>query len=112
MGAKPSDSPPRSEADIPSDNTSDAVNTVIKSNENVTKAEEKYNRSKHFWAIIITLAITGLLRAHEKTVVTIALPYIVRQLDLGENYIWVTSAFFLTGYDYQSSSPAYDSRSI
>ncbi|KAK4161769.1 MFS general substrate transporter [Cladorrhinum sp. PSN259] len=56
-----------------------------------------FNRSKGFWAIMATLSVIGLLSALENTVVTTALPFIATQLDLGDNYIWVTNAFFLSG---------------
>ncbi|KAK3987326.1 MFS general substrate transporter [Cladorrhinum sp. PSN332] len=56
-----------------------------------------FNRSKRFWAIMATLSVIGLLSALENTVVTTALPYIATQLDLGDDYIWVTNAFFLSG---------------
>ena len=55
-------------------------------------------RGFRFWAIIASLCITGLLSALENTVVTTSLPTIVRDLNLGDNYIWVTNVFFLTRY--------------
>jgi len=58
----------------------------------------KFNKSLRFWAIIATLCVIGLLSALENTVVTTSLPFIVTQLGLGENYIWVTNIFFLTRY--------------
>jgi len=57
---------------------------------------KRFDRSKRFWAIIATLAVMGLLSSLENSVVTTALPFIVTQLDLGADYIWVTNAFFLT----------------
>lgn len=59
-----------------------------------------------FWAIISTCAVIGLLSALENTVVTTALPHIVTELTLGENYVWVTNVFFLTGYGFDSLSAA------
>ncbi|KAL8701125.1 MAG: hypothetical protein Q9224_000640 [Gallowayella concinna] len=53
-------------------------------------------RDFRFWAIITSLCITGLLSALENTVVVTSLPTIVHDLDLGDNYIWVTNVFFLT----------------
>ncbi|EON97815.1 putative multidrug resistance protein fnx1 protein [Phaeoacremonium minimum UCRPA7] len=55
-----------------------------------------YNRDWRFWAIIATLCVISILASLENTVVTTSLPYIVTQLDLGENYVWVTNVFFLT----------------
>ncbi|KAA6407165.1 MAG: Major facilitator superfamily general substrate transporter [Lasallia pustulata] len=53
-------------------------------------------RGFQFWAIIATLCVVGILSALENTVVTTSLPFIVQDLHLGENYIWVTNVFFLT----------------
>lgn len=53
-------------------------------------------RGLQFWAIIATLCVIGILSALENTVVTTSLPFIVEELHLGENYIWVTNVFFLT----------------
>jgi hypothetical protein len=56
----------------------------------------KPDRGFRFWAIIATLCVIGILSSLENTVVTTSLPYIVQELDLGENYIWITNVFFLT----------------
>lgn len=61
-------------------------------------ATPKFNRSPRFWAIIATLCVIGILSSLENTVVTTSLPFIVTELNLGENYIWVTNVFFLTRY--------------
>ncbi|KAI5918480.1 multidrug resistance protein fnx1 [Camillea tinctor] len=63
--------------------------------------KKKFNQSKRFWAIMATLSITSILSALENTVVTTALPFITEQLDLGDNYVWVTNVFFLTGAAFQ-----------
>ena len=60
--------------------------------------QQSFNRGWRFWAIIATLCVISILSALENTVVTTSLPYIVTQLDLGENYVWVTNVFFLTRY--------------
>ena len=57
----------------------------------------KFQPTGRFWAIISTCAVIGLLSALENTVVTTALPHIAAELALGENYVWVTNVFFLTG---------------
>ena len=62
------------------------------------KPSEVTPRDFRFWAIIASLCITGLLGALENTVVTTSLPTIVRALNLGDNYIWITNVFFLTRY--------------
>lgn len=55
-------------------------------------------RGFRFWAIIASLCVTGLLSSLENTVVTTSLPTIVRELNVGDNYIWITNVFFLTRY--------------
>jgi hypothetical protein len=57
-----------------------------------------FKPTPRFWAILITCAVMGLLSALENTVVTTALPYIVADLNMGANYVWITNVFFLTGY--------------
>lgn len=57
-----------------------------------------FKPTPRFWAILITCAVIGLLSALENTVVTTALPHIVAELEMGENYVWITNVFFLTGY--------------
>ena len=54
-----------------------------------------FEAGPRFWAIMVTLCIVGLLAAFENTVVATSLPFIVEELSLGENYIWITNAFFL-----------------
>ncbi|KAI0552259.1 major facilitator superfamily domain-containing protein [Xylaria curta] len=60
-----------------------------------------FKPSPRFWAILITCAVIGLLSALENTVITTALPYIVTELEIGEDYVWITNVFFLTGAAFQ-----------
>ena len=60
-------------------------------------------RGLRFWSIIASLCVTGLLSALENTVVTTSLPTIIRELNVGDNYIWITNVFFLTRYDTTSA---------
>ena len=48
-----------------------------------------------FWSVIVALGVTNLLGALENTVVTTSGPTIVSDLALGEDYIWITNAFFI-----------------
>lgn len=50
------------------------------------------------YAIILGLGITNLLAAMENTVISIAAPVILTDLKLGDDFIWVTNAFFLSRY--------------
>jgi hypothetical protein len=61
-----------------------------------TEKKDTFEKGPRFWAIIATLCVIGLLSALENTVVTTSLPYIVGELELGENYVWITNVFFLT----------------
>lgn len=53
-------------------------------------------RSLRFWAIMVSLMITGLMSSIEGTIITSALPTITRALGGGNLYIWVPNAFFLS----------------
>lgn len=66
--------------------------------QDVDKRTEGVRRGFRFWSIIASLCVTGLLSALENTVVTTSLPTIVRDLGIGDNYIWITNVFFLTRY--------------
>lgn len=48
-----------------------------------------------FWAILVVLAIISLMTSLEATVTSTVLPSVVADLDGGENYIWVSNAYFL-----------------
>ncbi|KAJ5200002.1 Major facilitator superfamily domain general substrate transporter [Penicillium cf. griseofulvum] len=53
-------------------------------------------RGFQFWVIIFALCVTGLLGALENTVVSTSMPEIVRDLNIGDDYVWITNAFFFT----------------
>lgn len=57
-----------------------------------------FEKGPRFWAIIFTLCTIGLLSSLENTVVATSLPFIVDELDMGEDYVWITNVFFLTAY--------------
>jgi MFS family permease len=58
-------------------------------------------RDFRFWSIIFALCTTGILSALEGTVVSTALPTIVRDLGGGSNYLWAANAYFLTCTAFQ-----------
>ncbi|KAI2610575.1 MFS general substrate transporter [Hypoxylon sp. NC1633] len=60
-----------------------------------SQTEYAYNRDYRFWSIIAALCTMQILCSLENTVVVTSLPTIVRQLDLGSSYIWVTNVFFV-----------------
>ncbi|KAI1825865.1 MFS general substrate transporter [Xylaria intraflava] len=47
------------------------------------------------YAIVVGLGITNLLAALENTVISVAAPVLLTDLNLGANFVWVTNAFFL-----------------
>jgi hypothetical protein len=61
------------------------------------KPTESFQRDWRFWTIISTLTVIGILSSLENTVVVTSLPVILDDLAIGENYIWITNVFFLTG---------------
>lgn len=61
------------------------------------KPAEPFKRDWRFWTIISTLTVIGILSSLENTVVVTSLPVILDDLAIGENYIWITNVFFLTG---------------
>ncbi|KAF3406978.1 hypothetical protein DPV78_001432 [Talaromyces pinophilus] len=92
---------------IPQDSLSSAIDSNEVGTDKVNNEQDKKvevdsspppttERGAQFWAIIATLCVIGLLSALENTVVTTSLSYIVTELSLGENYVWVTNVFFLT----------------
>lgn len=83
--------------------TSAPVTTVAQSASKYISDEEQeekvqIRRGLSFWAIITALCVMSILTALENTAVTTSLPVIVQELNMGENYIWVTNVFFLTRY--------------
>ncbi|KAF3763039.1 MFS general substrate transporter [Cryphonectria parasitica EP155] len=64
-------------------------------NEDGSSEMDDFHPGLRLWVIILGLGVTLLLTALENTVVTVAAPMIISDLQLGENYIWVTNAFFI-----------------
>ena len=52
-------------------------------------------RTWRFWAIIVSLMVTGLVSALEGTIIISALPTIIEALGGGNSYIWVPKAYLL-----------------
>lgn len=66
--------------------------------QNVTteKSPPQFQRGPRFWAILFVLALVSLLTSLEATVTSTVMPSIVVDLGGGENYIWISNAYFLT----------------
>lgn len=58
-------------------------------------------KSLSFWAIIVGLGITMWLAALENSVITTAAPAILADIPMGDNWIWLTNAFFLASAAFQ-----------
>lgn len=56
----------------------------------------RFKRGIRFWSIIIILGISGLLGSLEHTVVVTAGPYILQDLNMREEFVWITNGFFVT----------------
>ncbi|KAK4206679.1 DNA repair protein RAD50 [Rhypophila decipiens] len=61
----------------------------------VASEQDDFHPGIRLWTIIIGLGVTILLTALENTIVTVAMPSIISELNMGENYIWITNAFFV-----------------
>ncbi|OJJ68389.1 hypothetical protein ASPBRDRAFT_32988 [Aspergillus brasiliensis CBS 101740] len=60
-----------------------------------------FNHDFRFWLVFVALCVTSLLAALEGTVTSTALPTIVADLHIGDNYPWVSNAYFLTTAAFQ-----------
>lgn len=66
--------------------------------ESVAPPAAAFKPTFRLYAIIVGLGIANLLAALENTVITIAAPVILTDLGFGDNFIWITNAFFLSRY--------------
>ncbi|KAG2416103.1 hypothetical protein HFD88_007295 [Aspergillus terreus] len=60
-----------------------------------------FQHDLRFWLVFVALCVTSLLAALEGTVTSTALPTIVAELHIGDNYPWVSNAYFLTTACFQ-----------
>ncbi|CAH0038999.1 unnamed protein product [Clonostachys rhizophaga] len=58
-------------------------------------------RSFSFWAIIVGLGVMLLLAALENSVLVTSAPSILAEIPLGDDWIWLTNAFFLASAAFQ-----------
>ncbi|XXH02407.1 hypothetical protein Hte_008782 [Hypoxylon texense] len=58
-------------------------------------ASVPFKPSVRLYAIVVGLGTTNVLAALENTVVSAAAPVLVTDLQLGDNFIWITNALFL-----------------
>lgn len=62
-------------------------------------------KSIRFFAIIVALALSGLLTSLEGTITSTALPTITANLGGANLYIWIVNGFYLTQYVEHTKSP-------
>jgi len=60
------------------------------------KNPPKFQKGPRFWAIMVVLSLVSLLTALEATVTSTVMPSLVADLGGGEEFIWVSNAYFLT----------------
>lgn len=66
-----------------------------------TNSAPQNAKGARFWIVILGLGITSLLAALEHTVVVTSAPVILTDLQLRENFIWITNAFFICSASFQ-----------
>jgi len=63
-----------------------------------TALEDKPPRKDwRFWVVFLSCCFLALLVSLDGTVVVIALPRIVNDLQIGDNYVWVANSFWVAG---------------
>lgn len=60
------------------------------------KSPPKFEKGPRFWAIIVVLSLISLLTSLEATITSTVMPSLIADLNGGENFIWVSNAYFLT----------------
>ncbi|KAJ5656196.1 hypothetical protein N7507_008146 [Penicillium longicatenatum] len=60
------------------------------------KSPPVFEKGPRFFTILFVLALTSLLTSLEATITSTVMPSIVADLAGGDNYIWISNAYFLT----------------
>lgn len=60
------------------------------------KSPPKFQKGSRFWTILVILSLVSLLTSMEATITSTVMPTLVADLGGGENFIWVSNAYFLT----------------
>lgn len=86
-----------SNADVPAVNQADTEPLATQAEPTAEPPVEGKNiHGLRFWAIIASLAVTGMASAVEGTIITSALPTITDALKGGASYIWIPNAYLLS----------------
>lgn len=64
--------------------------------QDATMEKKVFEKGPRFFAILFVLALTSLLTSLEATITSTVMPSIVADLAGGEDYIWISNAYFLT----------------
>ncbi|KAI8946988.1 major facilitator superfamily domain-containing protein [Xylaria longipes] len=75
------------------------VTAADKTDEEAEEPPKKYG--SRVWLVMFAMCVTQLLNAFEGTVTSTALPTIIADLRGGEEFLWVTSGYFLTSTVFQ-----------
>lgn len=67
--------------------------------EAMDEATPTFKRGFRFWGIMTALCAVSVMASLENSVVVTAGPAIVADLNMGEDYIWISNAFFLSRYE-------------
>jgi len=59
-------------------------------------APKPSHKDVRFWGIMVALCVATLLGGLETTIVTTSLPTIIHELNIGDDYVWITNVLFLT----------------
>lgn len=60
------------------------------------EAEAPFQRGFSFWIVIAALCVTAIMASLENSVVVTAGPTIVADLGMGNEYVWIANAFFVS----------------
>ncbi|WEW56053.1 hypothetical protein PRK78_001488 [Emydomyces testavorans] len=71
------------------------VETTQEGNEVIKEKTAMMDKGLRFWAIMLALAVDGLLTALEATITSTALPTIIGALGGADQYIWAVNVYFL-----------------
>ncbi|EDO01647.1 hypothetical protein SS1G_04122 [Sclerotinia sclerotiorum 1980 UF-70] len=93
--ALPAQTAATAEDKIPVEISSSREKTCLSPSSSSSSSFPEFKPSYRFWCIIIGLGITNLLGALENIVVSTAAPVILSDLHMGQNFIWITNAFFI-----------------
>jgi hypothetical protein len=66
-------------------------------NSNDEEGVAEFKPSFRFWIILANLSLLIFLATLENTIIGTALPFIVEDLKIGSNYVWVAHIQLLTG---------------